>query len=179
MKSSPFYSYLWKKNIFQQLSIAHKKQIQLPAEHKHDRALQWGIKTSHVVPERGRSLYWRTVTPLSKHRMSEQPAAVEQCQASPWWARGKAEMAFPGKSCNCCCSGTLLQAGSSSSTCTAPHLSSSQLGLLPDTSNSREKLLRNSGMDMSAKVTGNCICLGGLEKTTAGNSAFFHELLDY
>lgn len=115
MKSCPFHSYLWKKNIFQQLSIAHKKQIQLSAKHKHDKALQWGIKTSHVEPGRGRSSYWRTVTPISKHKMSVQPATVEQCQASPWWARRKAEMAFPGKSCNCCCSGTLLQAGSSSS----------------------------------------------------------------
>lgn len=75
MKSCPFYSYLWKKYIFLQLTVAHKKQIQLPAKHKHDQALQWAIKTSHVAAARGRSFYWRTVTPINKHKVSVQPVA--------------------------------------------------------------------------------------------------------
>lgn len=51
--------------------------------------------------------------------MSVQPATVEQCQASPWWASRKVKW-LSQKSWNCCCcSGTLLQTAAPAP-CTAP-----------------------------------------------------------
>lgn len=127
-----------KKIIFLQLSVAHKKQIQLPAKHKHDKALQQGIETSHVVPERGRSFYWKTVTPINKHKMSVQPGSQEQRQASPWWAR-RGGRAFPEESWSCCCSGTVLQAQSSTSTlpCSAPEQLSAAFAVWCTSNNQR------------------------------------------
>lgn len=183
MNSCPFYSYLWKKKIiFLPLGVAHKKQIQLPAKHKHDQALERAIKTSHVVAERGRSLCWRTVTPINKHRVSGQPGSQEHSQASPWWARRRGR-AFPGKKKMQL---LLLQGhfckhrAAAAAACTAQ--TPEQLTAASAvwcTSSTQEKLLRNSGRDIWTKVIENCMPLGGLEKTSAGNSAVFNELLDY